>query len=350
MSNKLNHLRNTLLIVLMGVLLAGCFGLGQWKISGVVKDADGNPLPGVAITVVGKKTSTVVTDEEGIWTVSVSGDEVTITAVREGYAFEAVEVEKAKNLEPIEIIAVPELTISPASGYYQEIVKVSLAIAGNYTIYYTLDGSEPTADSEKYTEPFEIAEATTVKAIAINNAVENDVKGVVSAEYEVSLFGMVINGGAELGKEPWENQACELLVTDEEFYSGSHSFWVTNRTGTGPGAIQVIQDWEPGKTYRVSAMFKYNDGPDEKQFNIAIFNKNWAQIGGGINSHAELVAFGTIPKGEWTKISGEFTLPAGVENTENLSIIFETPWVPEINPELDLMDFYLDDVALFVVD
>ena len=36
------------------------------------------------------------------------------------------------------------------------------------TIHYTIDGTEPTADSETYTEPFEITEDVTVKAIAVS--------------------------------------------------------------------------------------------------------------------------------------------------------------------------------------
>lgn len=37
-------------------------------------------------------------------------------------------------------------------------------------IFYTTDGSEPTADSQRYEKPFAIAEGTTVKAIAANDA------------------------------------------------------------------------------------------------------------------------------------------------------------------------------------
>jgi hypothetical protein len=53
-------------------------------------------------------------------------------------------------------------------------------------IYYTLDGSEPTASSTKYTEPFPLERSATIKAICYNKYGE----GVVSEQYLLSHKGM----------------------------------------------------------------------------------------------------------------------------------------------------------------
>ena len=58
-------------------------------------------------------------------------------------------------------------------------VEISCATEGA-KIYYTTDGTEPTEDSEAYTESFEITETTTVKAIAVNEA---GASGVATAVY-----------------------------------------------------------------------------------------------------------------------------------------------------------------------
>ncbi len=64
-----------------------------------------------------------------------------------------------------EMVAMP--TFDPAPGTYDDPVNVSLASeTANATIYYTLDGSDPTDASTMYTGPISVNESTTIKAIA----------------------------------------------------------------------------------------------------------------------------------------------------------------------------------------
>ena len=59
-------------------------------------------------------------------------------------------------------------TISTDANFVgSTMVEISCETEGA-EIYYTTDGTEPTGDSEAYSEPFEITETTTVKAIAFN--------------------------------------------------------------------------------------------------------------------------------------------------------------------------------------
>jgi hexosaminidase len=52
---------------------------------------------------------------------------------------------------------------------------VTLSAQGNAPIYYTLDGTTPTAESQLYTGPITVNETCQVKAVAMNKGVEKDV-------------------------------------------------------------------------------------------------------------------------------------------------------------------------------
>ena len=54
-------------------------------------------------------------------------------------------------------------------GEYDDVQQVSLTASGAEEIYYTIDGSEPTKDSIKYTEPIQVPEGVMLlQAIAVN--------------------------------------------------------------------------------------------------------------------------------------------------------------------------------------
>lgn len=73
--------------------------------------------------------------------------------------------------------------ISPNGGsdlIEAQTVSLSCATDGA-SIYYTLDGSNPTAESTLYSAPFQVSETTTVKAIAIKEGLSNS--SVASATF-----------------------------------------------------------------------------------------------------------------------------------------------------------------------
>jgi tetratricopeptide (TPR) repeat protein len=71
-------------------------------------------------------------------------------------------------LQGVQAYVSKEPEFSLEEGTYSEVQEVSLSSAGE-TIYYTIDGSEPDASSNEYTEPILLPEGeTTVKAISLN--------------------------------------------------------------------------------------------------------------------------------------------------------------------------------------
>ena len=75
-------------------------------------------------------------------------------------------------------------TFSPAAGTYYEAQNVTIACATDEaTIYYTLDGTDPTTESTVYSTPIAISETTTVKAMAAKEGMNNS--NIATATYTI---------------------------------------------------------------------------------------------------------------------------------------------------------------------
>lgn len=68
------------------------------------------------------------------------------------------------------VLPVPELTVSPTGGTFENNVSITLAATNQGTIYYTMDGSIPTEQSLQYTSAISISETTRIRAIAYNES------------------------------------------------------------------------------------------------------------------------------------------------------------------------------------
>lgn len=107
---------------------------------------------------------------------TISSDKVTVILDGTSNSFEIAKLTAQVRLD--------ELTVTYSAGATKPVAP-TLTAGGNFVgsmeveifcategavIYYTTDGTEPTEDSEVYTESFGITETTTVKAIAVNEA------------------------------------------------------------------------------------------------------------------------------------------------------------------------------------
>ena len=95
-------------------------------------------------------------------------------------------------------ITVAAPTFSPVAGTYYAPVQVTLNCAtAGASIYYTTDGSDPTAASTLYSAPFTVSATTTVKAIA---ALDGKTSSVATAEYVMGTATEVANIAAFLSQ------------------------------------------------------------------------------------------------------------------------------------------------------
>ena len=96
-------------------------------------------------------------------------------------------------------------------------------------IYYTTDGTKPTAESAEYTEAISITESVTLKAIAVKDGMNNS--AVASVNYSISGVnipeGFVkVKGGTVVGKENTNNYPGVFIegrtVTLSDFYMSKY--------------------------------------------------------------------------------------------------------------------------------
>lgn len=97
------------------------------------------------------------------------------------------------------VVPVPTFSIEP--GTFAEAQTVELAAEDGCTIYYTLDGQDPTDDtadgsSIKYSAPISITETTTIKAISVD--ADDNFSNIVSGTYKiVELLDGATGAGTE---------------------------------------------------------------------------------------------------------------------------------------------------------
>ena len=72
--------------------------------------------------------------------------------------------------------------VSPSTGQYEELVQIEVKVPDGYTAYYTLDGTDPTSASKKYTAPIDMPEGETLFKVVLINA-KGRASGITTRNY-----------------------------------------------------------------------------------------------------------------------------------------------------------------------
>lgn len=158
-------------------------------------------------------------------------------------------------------------------------------------------------------------------------------------ELDQSLLGveLVQNPGFENGSvAPWGSQfGATISLESTTVAAGGSSLKVANRTVNGSAPNQQLNGkLQRGVTYTVSAKIRYESGPATVRFNLAT---DW---GSGV----QVMATANVPVGQWTTVSGTYTLP-NTANVNNLKFAIETPWANP-QPVSSSVEYLVDDVSI----
>ena len=125
-----------------------------------------------------------------------------VTSAMNGWQYRCVATnEQGKDISESAMLivnALPQVdapTFLPANMAYFGPIKVSIdCTTKDVTIYYTIDGSDPTDESQEYLGPINVDKSLTIKAIAVKEGMHNS--EIVSASY---LINYQITATAEEG-------------------------------------------------------------------------------------------------------------------------------------------------------
>jgi hypothetical protein len=175
--------------------------------------------------------------------------------------------------------------LKPESGAFLDTVQVSISsdVESN-TVYYTLDGTEPTEQSSKYTGPFNISQSARIRAIA------TDSRGVKSFIREANLVKATYSirfANPPSTKYPPKNQIILLdgRKSDPDFANGDWLGW------EGTDMVVEIDLGEPKNFKGLKADFLNATGswiflPTSVQFDYSDNGRSWQSAGTAINPTA----------------------------------------------------------------
>ena len=176
--------------------------------------------------------------------------------------------------------AVKAPVITGAEDFISE-TEVTIEAENDVTVYYTLDGTEPTTASTVYAAPFTVKETTTVKAIAyrgetasfVTSATFTQATRVTAAE--AAELAMKVASNNALTSVTYVINAYVTSVIDQTLSNGQQRFWVADTKDGG----QVLQSYycnvpQVLKVGDYIQMFgkltKYNTSPQMKNGDVTI--------------------------------------------------------------------------------
>ncbi len=203
---------------------------------------------------------------------------------------------------------------SKDAGEYKGTQKVKLTTATkDADIYYTTDGTTPTAKSTKYTKEISISKTSTLKAIAIKNGVVS--KGVMSIEYTIKKvssgggggssrpttyslsFATTENGSvdASVAGSYVTNSVINLIATPNENYVFVK--WESNNGGTFADDNSATTTFTmPANNVTITAVFAEKETvPAEIAELFGVDPDDYDTDNDGLSNYIEIYVTGTEP-------------------------------------------------------
>lgn len=158
---------------------------------------------------------------EGNWTVGDTDGMLTVNGTTGSARIVSIRV--ILNTAAVVVPASAAPVFTPESGTsFSEDLSVTIAAADGATIYYTLDGTDPTTESDVYAAPIVLTKTTVVKAMALEEGKKNS--PVVTATYTYEEKITTLDKLIELGLNDETTEFTYTGTAAVTYQSGSYLF------------------------------------------------------------------------------------------------------------------------------
>lgn len=223
----------------------------------------------------------------------------------------------------MEQVATPEFSVE--GGNYTEVQKVELSTTTEgATIYYTTDGTTPTAESVKYEGVITVDKTMTISAIAVKDGMKNS--EVATATYiiqtapVVTEYTLTVENGTGSGSYV---EGAEITIQAAEVEGKVFVKWTTGNGGTFADENSAKTTFTmPGNNVTVTAIYKDEGGSVDPQPDPGTKYTLTVENGAGDGEYAEnaeiTIKADAAPEGKvfdkWVSTGGIFA-DAGKEET-----------------------------------
>ena len=156
-------------------------------------------------------------------------------------------------------------SITPSSGTFFETQTVTISAEDGATIHYTLDGTDPTAESAVYTDALSISETTTVKAIAVKDDKTSSVASTTITFGPVYDSFAAANAAATADKVTARLTFTEALV----LYVNGQNAYIQDATGAMMlYGTSTLKAGDKISGYVEGELYLYNGLPELANFTL----------------------------------------------------------------------------------
>lgn len=173
-----------------------------------------------------------------------TGQSLTRASDRSGFWTNTSPSPKSTDGDSLYYAVAAEPTIETSSGVFGKGETVTVTISGEGDIYYTLDGSEPTVYSKKYTAPFELAETKSVRAVSYS-------AGKIRSKAAAATY--VIGEDDTL-------PVMTLCVDRDDLYSQEKGIYATGYNASSVFPYLGANFWKPWEKECTAEFFENGDG------------------------------------------------------------------------------------------